>query len=345
MNKDQQFASDNYSGICPEALEAIIAANEGHHSSYGDDRWTEEACDLFRELFETDLEAFFVFNGTAGNSLALATLCESYHSIICQEFAHIETDECGAPEFFSHGAKILLGKGDDGKLTPASIEELVSKRSDIHYPKPRVVSLTQATELGGVYDPDQLMAIRRTVKKHNLKWHMDGARFANAVASLGVKHRQIANDCGVDVLVLGGSKNGLAVGEAVLFFDKSLGEEFAYRCKQAGQLASKMRFMSAQWVGILKSEAWMRNAEHANRCAAQLEEELSRIEELKILFPREANGLFLEMPPELIEFLHGKGWKFYTFIGSQGARLMCSWNTREETIRDFVDDVKAGLAS
>jgi threonine aldolase len=182
-SKRLQFASDNYAGICPEAMEALQRANAGHEFSYGDDRWTEEACDLFRDLFECDCEVFFVFNGTAANSLALATLCQSYHSRICYEHAHVETDECGAPEFFTHGTKLLLATGENGKMEPESIDRLVTRRSDIHYPKPRVVSVTQATEMGTVYSPAELLAVREVAARHALKLHMDGARFANAVAS------------------------------------------------------------------------------------------------------------------------------------------------------------------
>jgi len=192
---------------------------------------------------------FFVFNGTAANSLALASLCQSYHSIICQEFAHIETDECGAPEFFSNGTKLLLASGKDGKINLADAEQLITKRNDIHYPKPRVLSLTQATELGTVYSPNEVAAAGELARRYGLRLHMDGARFANAVASLGCHPAELSWRAGVDVLCFGGAKNGMAVGEAVVFFNQELAEEFDYRCKQAGQLASKMRFLAAPWIG------------------------------------------------------------------------------------------------
>ena len=187
----QQFASDNYSGICPEAFEYMGKVNTGHEVSYGDDRWAAEVCDLFRELFEVDCEVFFVFNGTAGNSLALASLCKSYHSIICHRLAHVETDECGAPEFFSHGAKLLVAEGKHGKIDPENLEQIVTKRSDIHFPKPKAVSVTEATELGTVYTPEELLRLREVCKTHSLKLHMDGARFANAVATLGVAPHEL----------------------------------------------------------------------------------------------------------------------------------------------------------
>jgi threonine aldolase len=342
-HRPQQFASDNYSGICPEAFDYLSKANQGHVLSYGNDGWTEQACDLFRELFETNCEVFFVFNGTAGNALALAALCQSYHSIVCHEMAHVETDECGAPEFFSHGAKLLLGRGPNGKLDPSSIERLATRRSDIHYPKPKAVSVTQATEVGTVYTPDELAGIQRVARRYGLRLHMDGARFANAVAALGVHPRRLTVDCGVDVLCFGGSKNGLAVGEAVIFFDRALAEEFAYRCKQAGQLASKMRFLSAQWIGLLKTGAWLDRAEHANRSAALLEEKLGELPEVEIMFPRQVNSVFVKMPETVIHALHDRGWHFYTFIGVDAARLMCSWDTTEESIDAFIGDLKAEL--
>jgi threonine aldolase len=341
---NEQFASDNYSGICPEALAYLEKANLGHHFSYGDDPWTAEVCDLFREMFDSPCEVFFVFNGTAANSLALASMCRSYHSIVCHRFAHIETDECGAPEFFSHGAKLLVAEGHNGKLDPVSVAEVVTKRTDIHYPKPKVMSVTEATELGTVYSRQELSILHKMAKAHRLKIHMDGARFANAVAALGVKPRSLTVDCGVDVLCFGGSKNGLAVGEAVIFFDRGLAEEFAYRCKQAGQLAAKMRFIAAQWLGVLKTGAWLRHAEHSNHCAAMLEQGLRRIDEVEFLLPREANSVFVKLPLPVIDAMHAKGWHFYTFIGLGGARLMCSWNTTERAIQAFIGDLKQCLA-
>jgi threonine aldolase len=339
----QQLASDNYAGVCPEALAALEQVNQGHAPSYGQDRWTAEACDQFRALFETPCEVFFVFNGTAANAMALASLCQSYHSIVCHRSAHVETDECGAPEFFSHGAKLLLADGHDGKLDPASVEEIVTRRSDIHYPKPRVVSLTQSTELGMVYTPAELRAIQQVARQHQLKLHMDGARFANAVVTLDLPPRALTVECGVDVLCFGGSKNGLAVGEAVLFFDLAAAEDFAYRCKQAGQLAAKMRFLAAQWLGLLQDGAWLRHAAHANRCAALLEEELCALPEVELMFPRQANALFVRLPERVIVALRQRGWLFYTFIGVGGVRLMCAWDTQEVTVRAFVADVKTAL--
>jgi threonine aldolase len=339
----QQFASDNYSGICPEAWAAMAEANQGHQRAYGDDEWTARAADHFRRLFETDCEVFFAFNGTAANSLALASLCQSYHSVICSETAHVETDECGAPEFFSNGSKLLLAKTENGKLTPEAIREIALKRLDIHYPKPRVVTLTQATEVGTVYSPEEVRAISAVCRELGLHLHMDGARFSNACAFLGCSPADLTWKAGVDVLCFGGTKNGMAVGEAILFFNKDLAEDFDYRCKQAGQLASKMRYLSAPWVGILQNDAWLKYARHANHCAQLLAELVSDIPGVSLMFPVQANGVFLQMSEPALEILRGQGWRFYTFIGVGGARFMCSWDTNEARVRQLAADIRTAM--
>lgn len=335
----QQFASDNYAGICPEAWCATEAANHGHVTSYGDDPWTARASDAFRELFETDCEVFFVFNGTAANSLSLASLCQSYHGVICCDSAHVETDECGAPEFFSNGSKLLVAQSAEGKLTPESIRELATKRQDIHYPKPRVVTITQSTELGRVYSLAELRAISEECKSHKLYLHMDGARFANACARLTCSPAEIAWKSGVDVLCFGGTKNGMAVGEAVLFFDRKLAADFDYRCKQAGQLASKMRFLAAPWVGMLESGAWLRNAAHANSCARHLATRISTIPGIQLAAPAEANAVFLLASEKILDSVRARGWQFYTFIGG-AARFMFSWDTDLSRVDALCRDLK-----
>ena len=253
--KRRQFASDNYAGICPEAWAALQDANSGHAPAYGEDPWTARACDLLRELFEIDCDVFFAFNGTAANSMSLAAMCQSYHSIICHSLSHVETDECGGPEFFSNGTKVLLVEGEAGKISLDAVRHTVERRTDIHYPKPRVLSVTQATEMGTVYGVEELDAIQETARQLKLRLHMDGARFANAAAALGVAPKEITWKAGIDVLCFGGTKNGMPVGDAVIFFNHELAKEFEYRCKQAGQLASKMRFLAAPWVGMLESGA------------------------------------------------------------------------------------------
>ncbi|HIJ81868.1 MAG TPA: low specificity L-threonine aldolase [Desulfuromonadales bacterium] len=336
-----QFASDNYAGICPQAWRAMERANQGFVSSYGDDAWTELACERIRQVFEADCQVFFVFNGTAANSLALAALCRSYHSVICHDLAHIETDECGAPEFFSNGTKILHVSGEGGKFDLAEVERSIIRRSDIHYPRPRVLSLTQATEVGTVYTADEIREAGSLAHRYGLRLQMDGARFANAVVSLNVSPAEITWKAGVDVLCLGGAKNGMAVGEAVIFFDRELAIEFEYRCKQAGQLASKMRFISAPWIGMLEDDAWLNNARHANDCAAQLEQELTVIDGIRIMYPRQANSVFVELPETVAERLRSAGWRFYSFIGSGGARFMCSWQTTKDDVQQLAGAVRA----
>lgn len=340
-----QFASDNYSGICPEAWDAMALANQGHAQAYGNDVWTYEAAELLRELFETDCEVFFTFNGTSANSLALAAICQSYHGIVCHQLAHIETDECGAPEFFSNGTKLLTIPGDEGRIDPAAVVDTVVRRTDIHYPMPRVMSITQSTEMGTVYSVEHLKALQAiktidtSVGTINLRLHMDGARFSNAVASLGVTPKEVTWQVGVDVLCFGGTKNGMAVGEAIIFFNKELAAEFDHRCKQAGQLASKMRFLAAPWVGILKSKAWLRNAKHANAMAARLEEGLATKAGLKLDARRQANACFVTLPEKVRDGLRARGWVFYTFIGVGGCRFMTSWDTTDADVDALVGDI------
>lgn len=340
----RQFASDNYSGICPAAWESLAAANVGHAPAYGDDAWTERAADLLRELFETDCEVFFVFNGTAANSLSISAMCQSYHSVLCHELAHVETDECGGPEFFSNGTKVLLVSGEGGKLEPEAIEALATRRTDIHFPKPRVLSMTQSTEMGTVYTLDELAALAETARRLKLHVHLDGARFANAVASLGCSPREIVSAAGVDALCFGGTKNGMPVGDCVLFFNRVLAEEFAYRCKQAGQLASKMRFLAAPWVGMLESGAWLENARQANAMAARLGERLAAIDGVRLLAPVQANAVFVQFPAATAAALQAKGWRFYTFIGAGGSRLMTTWDTTESDVHALVGDVEKAMA-
>lgn len=336
----QQFASDNYAGICPEAWAAMEAANRGHAPAYGDDPWTHTAADAFRTLFETDCEVFFAFNGTAANSLALAALCQSYHSVICSAAAHVETDECGAPEFFSNGSKLLVAQSADGKLTPEAVRAVATSRSDIHFPKPRVVTITQPTETGQVYTIAEVQALSAVCRELGLKLHMDGARFAHAVATLGCEPADITWRAGVDVLCFGGTKNGMAVGEAVLFFDRALAQDFDYRCKQAGQLASKMRFLAAPWVGMLENGAWLRNAAHANASAQRLAGQIQGLPGIELMFPVEANGVFVGAPEDVLEGLRARGWRFYTFIGG-GARFMFAWDADPARVDQLAADIRA----
>ena len=337
----RQFASDNYAGICPEAWAAMTEANHGHEVSYGDDTWTEKASNLLRDIFETNCEVFFVFNGTSANSLSLAALCQSYNSVLCHRLAHVEVAECGAPEFFANGSKVLLLDGENGKIDPAEIHAAVNKRNDIHYPKPCALSLTQATEEGTVYSVEELKALTDVARHYGLRVHMDGARFANAVAALNVAPKEITWQAGVDVLCFGGTKNGIAIGEAVVFFNLEAARDFDYRCKQGGQLASKMRFLSAPWTGMLKDGAWLRHARHANAMARRLEAALHGVPGIRISYPVESNVVFAAIPPSLERRLHERGWKFYTgVVTPDESRLMCSWDTIPEDVDAFAADLR-----
>jgi threonine aldolase len=335
-----QFASDNTAAICPEALAALREANVGAAPSYGEDRWTAQICERVRDLFETDCDVYLVFNGTAANALALAQLCQSFHSVVCHEHAHIWIDECGAPEFFTKGSRLLVVGGRDGKIDIGQAEAIVSEQHELHSHKPRAISITQSTELGTVYRPDEIAAIAEFARRRNMSVHMDGARFANAVASLRCAPKEITWQAGVDVLCFGGTKNGVAAGELVVFFNKEVSREFDYRAKQAGQLASKMRFLAAPWLGLLNGDVWLRNAQHGNRAAKQLADQLKREAKIDILFPVESNAVFLRMREQMVTDLHARGWYFYKYIEPDVYRLMCAWSVTEEDIVRFVKDVK-----
>jgi threonine aldolase len=339
MDQRRHFASDNNAGICPEALEAIRSANAGHATGYGDDATTEKAKQAFADLFETRCEVFFLFNGTAANSLAVGSFCSPHHSVICHRFSHLETDECNAPGFLNPGLKTVGVDGLNGKLAIESVREALKGRRDVHASQPRVISMTNSTELGTVYHPHEVHEMSDLARQNSLAIHVDGARFANAVAAAHCHPADLSWRAGVDVLVFGGTKNGLALGEAVVFFDLERAVKFLYRMKQSGQLASKMRFLAAQWLGLLPNGRWFHYAQHANAMATRLAEGLSRLPGLKLLFPTEANAVFVRIPGPTVDALHANGWHFYTDVGpGSGARLMCSWDTTEEDVDRFVND-------
>ena len=335
------FASDNTAGICPEAWEALAAANRGAAASYGLDPWTSQLCDRVRQIFETDCEVYLVFNGTAANALTLAQVGQPYHSIVCHQYAHIQTDECGAPEFFTNGSKLLAMGGANGKIDLTEAGAVVARQCDLHSHKPRVVSLTQATELGTVYDRDEVAAVVEFARARDLLVHMDGARFANALVTLDCAPKAMTWQAGVDALSFGGTKNGLAAGELVVFFRKELAAEFEYRAKQAGQLASKMRFLAAPWHALLSNDLWLRQARHANAAAARLAEQLQSRVGWSAEFPVESSALFLRLPDPLVACLRERGWQFYKFLEPDIYRLMCSWATTDDQIDQFVQDAVA----
>jgi len=340
----QEFASDNTAGICPEAGGALARANAGSAPSYGDDKWTWQLCDRVRELFEIDCDVFLVFNGTAANALALAQLCQPFHSIICHENAHIENDECGACEFYTGGSKLIPTRGANGKIDLCEVEAALLRQHELHSHKPRVISLTQPTELGTVYTADEIRKISAFAKKRRMLLHMDGARFANAVAALRCAPREITWQAGVDALSFGGTKNGLAAGELVIFFKKHDGADFDYRAKQGGHLASKMRFLAVPWLALLENDVWLKNARRANDAALRLADGL-RDCGIEIVFPVESNAVFVRLDAIIPRTLRDLGWDFYKFIEPGVYRLMCAWSANDEAITALLSDYGSCVSS
>jgi threonine aldolase len=330
----RSFASDNNAGVHPEVLEAIGRANQGHVVAYGDDPYTRGAVKKFEEHFGPDIAVFFTFNGTGANILSLQAVTRSFHSVLCSDYAHINTDECGAPEKHT-GCKLIPLPHQDGKITLDSVRHAYHGIGDQHHSQPRVISITQSTEMGTVYRPEEIQALARFAREHDMFLHVDGARIANAAASLGQTLRQATRDLGVDVLSFGGTKNGILGGEAVVFFRPAIGEDFLFLRKQGMQLASKMRFIAAQFEALLTDDLWRRSAEHANHMARLLEKEISRIPEIKIVWKVEANGVFAQVPRHSIEKIK-KHYFFYMWMEEESVvRWMCSFDTTEDDIRRF----------
>jgi threonine aldolase len=333
------FASDNNSGAHPDVLAAIAAANEGHVPAYGDDDFTAATRERFRRHFGPHAEPFLVFNGTGANVCALDALTGPFEGVICTEVAHLNVDECGAPERVA-GAKLLTVPTEDGKLTAADVRRWEARRGDEHQVQPRVVSITQATELGTLYTPDETRAIADAARELGMYVHLDGARLANAAASLDESLSALTTDLGVDVVSFGGTKNGLLVGEAVIFLRQELAETFRFTRKQLGQLASKMRFLAAQFDALLDGELWRSNASHANGMARRLADAIAAIEGAEIAHPVQANGVFVNLPAPAIDRLREAlpaALPFYVWDEATGTvRLMCSWDTTEEDVDGLV---------
>lgn len=342
---DYAFASDNTAGVCPEAMAALAAANAGRVPSYGDDAATAAAREAMAEVFGTACDVFLVFNGTAANALVLGALCERHHAVACHALAHVETDECGAPGFFTGGAKLVPVEAPFAKLRPGDLAPLPHRGHGVHASKLRALTLTQSTELGTLYTPDELRALSAFAREQGWAVHVDGARFANAAAAgaaRGWSPADLTWRAGVDVLSFGGTKNGLLGTEAVVFFRRELAREFEYRVKQSGQLASKMRYAGAQWAAVLRDGSWLRHAAHANACARRLSEGLTALG-CRLVAPTEVNGVFVEFAPAVAAGLEARGWHFYRFVGEHGYRLMCSWDTRTGEVDAFLADVAAVL--
>lgn len=339
LNKGfRNFASDNNAGVHPEVIEAITRVNQGHVVAYGDDIYTRSAIGKFEEHFGQDIAVFFTFNGTGANVLSLQSLTRSFHSVLCSAYAHIATDECGAPEKHT-GCKLIPLLQQDGKITLESVRHAYHGIGDEHHSQPRVISITQSTEMGTVYRPEEIQTLARFAHEHEMFLHVDGARIANAAASLGQTLRQATRDLGVDVLSFGGTKNGIMGGEAVVFFHPEQSQEFLYLRKQSMQLASKMRFIAAQFEALLTKDLWRRSAEHANRMARLLEKEISRIPGVKVVWKVEANGVFAQIPRHSIEKIKQQ-YFFYTWMEEESiVRWMCSFDTTEDDIRQFAEVV------
>ncbi|NQU35568.1 MAG: threonine aldolase [Bacteroidetes bacterium] len=343
------FASDNWSGVCPEIMDALNEVNKGHIFAYGEgeEEVSKTAFRKFEEHFGKDIKVFFVYNGTAANVLGVGHLINSYQAIVAAHTAHLNEDECGAPEKFI-GTKILEIHTDNGKIVPDQVKPFMGSIGFQHHSQPKVISISQVTEMGTVYTPEEIKALADFAHKNNMYLHMDGARISNAVAALNTDFRNITTDVGVDVLSFGGTKNGLMFGEVVVFFNKELALDFEYARKQGMQLHSKMRFIASQFTRYLTNGLWRKNAETANNMAKKLAEKISTISELSISNKAEANGVFVLMPPELIPklqehyFFHvwNESPVFEGIIPMKEVRLMCSWDTTEEDIVGFVDLIK-----
>lgn len=338
----RSFASDNNAGVHPKVMEAIAAANDGHVVAYGDDPYTDEAVKLFREQFGKDVDIYFVFGGTGANVLGLKAVTEPHHAIICAETAHINVDECGAPEKFT-GCKLLSLPTKNGKITVEQMLPFLDAVGFEHHVQPRVISVSQSTEMGTVYQPRELKKLSEFAHKNGMLLHMDGARIANAAASLRKNFRSLTRDVGVDVLSFGGAKNGMMYGEAIVFFDQSLAKDFKYTRKQGTHLPSKMRFISAQFSALLSNDLWRVNAEHANDMAKLLAQELGRIPQVELTQPVESNGVFARLPKKYIATLQ-KRYFFYVWNEQTSeVRFMTSFDTTPDDISDFVALVKKTL--
>lgn len=341
MNK-RGFASDNNAGVHPEILQEVASANDGHVIGYGDDRYTDEAREIFRQKLGPQTEVFFVFTGTAANVLGLSTVMRSWNSVVTAYTAHLNTDECGAPEKFT-GCKVLTVDTPDGKITVDLIKRHIHSFGFEHHSQPKVISITQTTEMGTVYTVDEIRKIADYAHSNGMLLHMDGARLANAAVSLDLPIKAFTTDAGVDLLSFGGTKNGLMAGEAICFLKPGLADDFKYIRKQGMQLASKMRFISAQFIAYFRNDLWKKSASHSNAMAKLLAEKLSLIKGITITQNVQANGIFVIIPANVAEKVM-ESYFFYVWDQMKSEyRLMCSWDTTEEDIEDFVRLLKEEL--
>jgi len=342
MGPKYVFASDNTAGVHPEILKEIRAANEGHTVGYGYDKYTEEAIGLFKDHLGQDTETFFVFTGTAANVLSLSGVTRSWNSVITASTAHLEQDECGAPEKFT-GCKVLSVDTADGKISPALVEKHMHGFDFEHHSQPRVISITQSTEMGTVYSPDEIRELSAYTHSHGMLLHMDGARIANAAVTLDLPFKSFTTDAGADILSFGGTKNGMMYGEAVCFLKSGLSGGFKYIRKQSMQLASKMRFISAQYIAYFRDDLWRKSAAHSNRMALILAEKIGRLSGITITQPVQSNGVFVIMP-QTVAARVCKHFFFYPWNEKTSEyRLMTGWDTTEEDIDGLVEVLRNEL--
>lgn len=339
---NHSFASDNNSGVSTEIMQALMDANTGHEVGYGADPYTQKAVSKFKEIFGADTEVFFVFNGTGANVLGLSCITDSYHAVLCTEAAHINEDECGAPEKFL-STKLWDFFAPDAKLTPDMLKYTLANMDDEHRVQPRVISITQATEFGTLYSVDEIKALANFAHENGMYLHMDGARIANAAVALGLDFVSFTKEAGVDVVSFGGTKNGMMYGEAVLFFNPELAKRAKFYRKQSMQLASKMRYISAQFSAYFTNDLWKTNATHANAMAQKLSSKIATLSGATLFHTVQANGIFVQLPLEVIAELRQKHF-FYIFDEKNHvARFMCSFNTPESEVDRLVDDLQHAL--
>jgi len=335
------FASDNVTGACPEVMDAVVDANSGIATSYGDDEWSSRLQTKLSEIFETDVEVFLAVSGTASNALALSSLAPVFGKIYCHELSHINTDECGAPELFTGGAKLIPMRSSNGRIKANELAETIRGSGNVHVTQPSVVSITQSCETGTVYQLDEIKAISKIARKHKMSVHMDGARFANALASLDVSPAEMTWKSGVDVLTLGGTKNGCLAAEAIIFFKSDMVGNFPYLHKRSGQLLSKMRFISSQLEAYVTDDLWIRNAQHANSMAKILSEGLNAFSNIELAYPTQSNEVFVYLPRELIDYLNNAGYDINEEeLDGKAVRFVTAWNSELKDVDRLLEVIK-----
>ena len=336
-----KFASDNVAGACPEVLDAIIKANDGDSTPYGNDQISTELQDKFSEIFEKEVIVFPTASGTAANALALATMTPSFGNVYCHKLSHINTDECGAPEFYTGGGKLVTLNGVKGKITAEELDQAISGKGIVHHTQPSSVSITQVCETGEVYQLDEIKKISEVTHKHNLSIHMDGARFANALVSLNVTPAEMTWKSGIDVLSFGATKNGCIAAEAIIFFKKDLVGNVAFLMKRAGHLLSKMRFVSAQLDAYISNDVWLRNAKHANKMGKKLSDGLKDHSDINLAYPTEANEVFATFPRNKIDHLNSEGYQINEDEwDGKAVRLVAAWNTQDADVDHLLNSLK-----